>query len=470
MTLWMLWSVAVGSLVGAGALLAERVLLSRGRPLRWAWVAGMVCTAALQLWPWLRPDRSAARLAAESLAGGLPLLEVGNPDAAGPSALRAAAAMASRADAVLAVAWPVASVLLLALLGLALLRLRRMARGWPRHRTAWGEVRLSEDFGPALVGVLSPVVVMPAWAFRLEEDLLHATLLHEAEHRVARDTLTVFAAAALVALAPWNPALWWMAARLRQAVELDCDARVLAAGISRARYGRLLLEISARAGPLPFAATALGRSRSLLERRMTMIARSVRFRLLPHAAALLGLGLLVFVVACEAPAPTSLQPSRSSAEGTVGDVAPLSPRAQEAQEFTRGVAFRSGRPLILVDGERSPLSLEELDATRIQRIEVLRGEAARLRYGTEGADGVVLVWTSETAEAPTLGSAMDDYAPEADRPTSERVSFSSLPEGMELFVNGEPFDGELEDLDPDTIDRIEVIRGEDGGRVLITLK
>src|SRR5690606_27319552 len=150
---------------------------------------------------------------------------------------------------------------------------------------------------------------------------------------------------------------------------------------SRARYGRLLLEISSRARPLPVAATALGRSRSLLERRMTMIARSVRFRLLPHATALVGLGLLVFVVACEAPVPTDLRPVPGSSAEAVGDAAPLSPRAQQAQDFTRGVAFRGGRPLVLVDGERSPLSLDELDAERIQRVEVLRGEAARLHYG-----------------------------------------------------------------------------------------
>ena len=48
----------------------------------------------------------------------------------------------------------------------------------------------------------------------------------EASH--GRDPLVLHAAALLALVTPWNLALWWLNRRLRLAVELDCDARVLA--------------------------------------------------------------------------------------------------------------------------------------------------------------------------------------------------------------------------------------------------
>ena len=42
---------------------------------------------------------------------------------------------------------------------------------------------------------------------------------------------------------PWNLALWWQIRRLRVAVELDCDARVLRSGDVRF-YGDLLLDVA----------------------------------------------------------------------------------------------------------------------------------------------------------------------------------------------------------------------------------
>jgi hypothetical protein len=56
-------------------------------------------------------------------------------------------------------------------------------------------VLISENFGPALLGTRSPS-----------------------------------GAAFTVAALPWNVALWWQLMRLRAAIELDCDKRVVADG------------------------------------------------------------------------------------------------------------------------------------------------------------------------------------------------------------------------------------------------
>ena len=61
--------------------------------------------------------------------------------------------------------------------------------------------------------------------------------------------MLIAAAAWAVALFPWNPALWLIVKRLRLAIEIDCDARVLAGRRSDVRdYGMLLLTVGSRPG------------------------------------------------------------------------------------------------------------------------------------------------------------------------------------------------------------------------------
>ena len=107
------------------------------------------------------------------------------------------------------------------------------------------------------------------------------------------------------ALTPWNAPLWWMARRLRFAIELDCDARVLKGRPDPSAYGSLLLDVSERTmgGAMPIA--ALAEPVSLIERRIeAMTSRLPRFALVRGVAAGAIAAALV-VVACAAPHPAS---------------------------------------------------------------------------------------------------------------------------------------------------------------------
>ena len=90
---------------------------------------------------------------------------------------------------------------------------------------------------------------------------------------------------------PGNLPLWWQLGRLRFAIETDCDARVIAAGASPARYAEMLIAIfEHRAGRLAPAMTmAMAESASQLERRIRlMLDNSTRrntLALLPALAA-----------------------------------------------------------------------------------------------------------------------------------------------------------------------------------------
>jgi beta-lactamase regulating signal transducer with metallopeptidase domain len=102
-------------------------------------------------------------------------------------------------------------------------------------------------------------------------------LRHEQEHLAAGDQRLSLFGLAIVALMPWNPALWYMAHRARMAIELDCDQRVVGSGAVDLRsYGALLIAVGRRRMAAPLGSAAFSRPRSSLARRidhMTLPAR-----------------------------------------------------------------------------------------------------------------------------------------------------------------------------------------------------
>src|SRR2546428_4222727 len=109
-----------------------------------------------------------------------------------------------------------------------------------RHRGRSGRPRV-EQRGPAVAGLWPPRIVLPEWALRLGDRERRLMLAHEDQHVRAWDPWLLAAAMSLLVLAPWNPVLWWQVRRLRLAVEMGCDARVLAHdGGAPAYRGRLL--------------------------------------------------------------------------------------------------------------------------------------------------------------------------------------------------------------------------------------
>jgi hypothetical protein len=205
----------------------------------------------------------------------------------------------------------------------------------------------------------------------------------------------------LTAAAAWNVGMWWIHARLRTAVEMDCDRRVLDAGAHPVAYGSLLLELGTRTRGVPLMVAAFARPRATLERRMIMIVNGrndMGFGRYGRAAAGLAVAGVLVAVACDTPAPTTLlQPdetAEASAEAlTEPSSAPLTEaplRLQRTSPPGAGVD-----PLIFIDGVRFEGGaglLESIAPRRIERVEVLKGAAAVRLFTEEAAGGVIQIF------------------------------------------------------------------------------
>ena len=253
---WMVYCVAIAVVFVVVGEALERGLHLAGRATRWAWVVALAGSYLVPAAAWLRP----------SAFGALPL-PLAQPLATGPITSqqpRGVLPPPTRSfsvgdlDAALTWAWGLsAGAVALALLG-AGLRLAAWRRRWRVTTLDGRTVLVSENVGPAVVGVWRPQVVLPAWSLELRSGERRLMLLHEDEHVRAHDPWLRAAGAALLVLAPWNPALWWQLRRLRLAVEMDCDARVLARGGDTPAYAELLLRVGQRRARLPLGAPALG--------------------------------------------------------------------------------------------------------------------------------------------------------------------------------------------------------------------
>ncbi len=345
----MLHLLATTVVLGLTALALDAMLRIAGRPTRWIWAAALIASIVLP----------AIRLATALSAG---------PTAAVPTAIAAPiagaaevsgsvaswAALLARAEVGVSVdsPWqrldvPLGAAWLLLTLGVAgwglagFIRLRRVRREWVPAEIEGTSVLVSGRTGPALAGLLRPQVVLPEWALASDPAQLRLMLAHEHEHARAGDPWMLAAAAFAVALLPWNPALWWQLRRLRLAVEIDCDGRVLRRHPDVRRYGALLLAVGQQAtGPrLPLA--ALGTPPTTLERRirtMTM-PRPRHPRLLGGALAVSAVALTL--VACEMPRPTEVAP--------VAEIPLASIRSETGFEATERVTVERVRQLVLAE-------------------------------------------------------------------------------------------------------------------------
>jgi TonB family protein len=353
---WLTYCVLVASLLGVAAWAAETASRAWGWLGRWWWAGSLAGSLALPAWAWFRPVAEAPSGGGVVLPGAyvmdaLPALAVSPAESSGPSL-----------ELMFVAAWAATSLVLLLFLAFSGLRVRAAGRRWRRGEVDGVPVLVSERTGPAALGLLRGAVVLPEWALALDERLRRLLVWHEVEHVRARDPQLAVAGLVACVLMPWNPVLWWQLARLRLAIELDCDARVLRRAGDPADYGSLLLEVGQRRSRL---AVGLAESRSMLERRLRMMTRKRAGRRVLRAASLGAVSVLVLAVACETPPPTGLADAASQ---------PLP--AEQALAEARSMTVRP--VVVVVDGvvAGGPEALQAIRPEAVERVDIIRGAVA----------------------------------------------------------------------------------------------
>jgi len=335
--LWMLYAALSGAaIVSMAALLETRV---RGRR-RLLWALVLVGVVAVP---------PALTLLPGGTGGGIGIMvDFGaiEPIVGAPGARVGSLVLASSArwglDGALLVGWGCSTLVLLGVLTMGIRWTRARRRRWVPSTVDGVPVLLSTDVGPAVIGLLDPAIVVPRWVLDRPEEERRMILEHELQHLKARDPALLAGAFGLASLVPWNLPLWWAFLRFRDAVETDCDARVLATGLGApARYARLLLDAGAHIGrPVPVGA-GFGERTTSLERRVRAMLGLDRVQGWRGPATRLALVALMAIAAC------SLEVNINTGQADREPDAAAEPPAIDVREIPApeaGIADATGLP------------------------------------------------------------------------------------------------------------------------------
>ena len=306
MLAWMLYVLMVTLLLSIGAYVAERAARLKRARTRWIWVTAIIASLAL---PTLvssvsieLPNVLDAPVAQKVVA-----LRDATTQVLSPVMWVSGSAAESNGwhnfDSSLTTLWRAASAAMLAGLFASGLVLFVRKRHWRIATVSGAKVYVTEGVGPAVVGLLRPRIVVPAWVTMALPRMQSAVIAHEQSHLDARDPQLFTLALALLVFMPWNLPLWWQLRRLRYAIEVDCDARVLQGGIDPTHYGETLISVGERQSAYIGAVAAMSESKSFLEERIRiMISKPVKWRR-AAIASLAGISLGLTALAAQVSPP-----------------------------------------------------------------------------------------------------------------------------------------------------------------------
>ncbi len=443
-TAWMLYSLLVGALVSVGALIIDRAARAANLPRRFTWAGALGFLIALTaLAPWRAESVQPIVNGAITSAVDVSPLMIAAPQTFAERVIEVLRFPIDRGidgmvalvplpfDRAVGALWLLATIGTLVSVLHMMRKLDRSRRLWPVATMFGHRVRVAKTHGPAVYGVLQPDIVLPSTLLTQSPADQQLVLAHEEEHRRARDPLLLSVTAIAVALVPWHPLAWWMASRLRLAIEVDCDARVLRSGASPRRYAELLLTLATQMPSRRSAlhALALLDSRRHLERRLlAMTSRPSRRTPVAVGAFLLACSAMVFA-ACNTDVPTAAQirdadatsvvqalglPAGESIAYTVDerpvsateaklvkaeDIATINVvgrsggrRADEVRILTRKYA-ESRLDASAVDSVRGTLTEYVLDSSRLGRVDstsrLARMDSVRARVGIRDTTAIV---------------------------------------------------------------------------------
>ena len=345
---WMFGAVVFTALCALASFAAERALRALRRPSRAPWALAMTIAA---LWPLVAPLILTPIAPIANVTVGV-FSEL-SPAPTGPGSAMTdmiPSFWLERLDTMLVTVWVLASALLFAQVVLAVRTIRDVRRHAKPMRVDNEQVLVDALLGPAVIGLRNPTIVIPAWLLELDDALQSLVLRHEREHCRTHDARLVWLATTITTLLPWNLALWWMAHRLRDAMEIDCDARTLRSADDRTLYAKLLLLIAQQKSSARFAPMLSNSTSQLHTRILAMHATPPRYPLF-RAALATAVALVAVATACSSRMASNI-------------VSPAAVPSAEPTTVTTTDALADG-PATLVPSSRGPAFPASLKAAGV---------------------------------------------------------------------------------------------------------
>jgi beta-lactamase regulating signal transducer with metallopeptidase domain len=457
---WLFYVMVVSAILSAAGMLAERALRQRLWPTRLVWLGAMGLCVLLSLramladtaqnpgaqsTPALKTSAPSPGAPSSSAIAG-PVMPIRLPDVLARAKNQPRTEAMVRLDAALPEIWLGLSALMLLGLATSAVQVYARRRRWPLRMVESCCVGISKDVGPAVVGLVRPTIVLPQWFLARPSGEQRLILAHEVSHVQARDPLALSVAVLALVSMPWNPLLWWQMHRLRHAIEVDCDSRVLNAGHDLATYGKALIEVGTRRSRYLGTVAAMSEGRTLLEKRIEIMSQRAQKRW--------KLGFAVLSAA-------SLSAAFAATQLTTPTVTPASEVTLDAATLTRYVGHYQINPGVILtiarDGTQLRATLTGQPTFPIYADSPTEFHwkvvPARVTFSGD-ANGLAATATihQNGAEIPAL--RIDDAAAaEAQQQIRDRInanqpepgSSAALRKTVEAMVSGTPNYGDMTD-------------------------
>ena len=302
---WMLYVTLVAVTAGLAAVAWERAALLCRFPSRWAWVAALTLSVSIPLVHTLAPVSGS-----EQFLEVIGASSITNFDAAVPEHFSTQRSLIHNSgiraiDQWLGAVWLCLSAAASLMFALGLYAVRREQRRGNATIVAGHPVVITESLGPAIVGLTRPTILVPEWIRHLSARQCEMVIAHELQHVQAKDQWLIGAAICILIAFPWNVALWWQLKRLRLAIELDCDQRVLRTQFGPNEYGQVLVDAASLGAHDTVVVPALIESTSSLEKRIRTMLRSSAAHDKPLIAILAFASLAICATAAALNPPTA---------------------------------------------------------------------------------------------------------------------------------------------------------------------
>jgi beta-lactamase regulating signal transducer with metallopeptidase domain len=466
---WLVYGLVTVTLVALSGVAVEGLCRQHRLPTRWVWGA---CTAAA-----LVLVLRAALVSASASAAAAGTINESSLQAtvstAAPSGIFASVSVVldasatflrsavvgvarmlpERASALAIVLWVASSVGTLATIAFVHLRMQRARGAWPTAELHGRRVRITPSLGPAVVGVMNPEIVVPQWLLQRTDEEQRLVVAHESEHLRGRDHLLLGAATLAVAIVPWHPAVWWMLSRLRLAIELDCDARVLRRGVPARTYGAVLIDLAEQCSGFRVGATALADEPSHLERRLLAMRPTRSNHVHLRAAVLFVCAGVSLLAACEARVPTAAEINAMDVAGAQHSV--MQAKMMDERALAKTTFYLNG----------TKVSAREAHAITPNQIATVRVEKG------QSDDPTIFITTNGQAPAPETAAERSALRQlharlhgEAAQPTGTMKLRTPGPDNQLMsgliFVDGVRIDAAaFQRLNPRSFKTVDIIKG-----------